>query len=168
MGSTNLEKFSAFTHAVAASPPSTEVLEETKRLILDGLGCGLAATTSEFGRVGVEYGRILGANGDEATILGQRERTSVHGAAFANTELISALDLTAITLPGHVVPYIVPLTLALGEVAAPVRLCACSRRRRCASRCASASRSRWTTSEMCRTASRRRRGSSATPAWCSV
>lgn len=115
MGSTNLEKFSSFTHAVAASPPSTEVLDETKRLILDGLGCGLAATSSEFGRVGVEYGRILGAKGDEATILGQRERTSVHGAAFANTELISALDLTAITLPGHVVPYIVPLTLGLGE-----------------------------------------------------
>jgi hypothetical protein len=31
----------------------------TKRILLDALGWGLAATTSEFGRVGVEYGRIL-------------------------------------------------------------------------------------------------------------
>jgi 2-methylcitrate dehydratase PrpD len=113
--STNVERFAAFAYHVGDTSLPREVLEETKRLVLDGLGCGLAATTSEFGKVGVEYGRILGAQGDEATILGQRQRTSVHGAAFANTELISALDLTAITLPGHVVPYIVPLTLALGE-----------------------------------------------------
>ncbi len=115
MTSTNVEKFAAFAHQTAAGPLPPHVLDETKRLILDGLGCGLAATTSEFGKAGIAYGRVLGARGDEATILGQRERTSVHGAAFANTELISALDLTAITLPGHVVPYIVPITLALGE-----------------------------------------------------
>ena len=115
MASTNVEKFAAFAHRIATSPPPPEVLEETKRIVLDALGCGLAATTSEFGRVGVEYGRILGSNGDEATIIGHRERSSLHGAAFANTELISALDLTAINLPGHVVPYIVPVTLALGE-----------------------------------------------------
>ena len=115
MASTNVEKFAAFAQRMKDSSPPPEVLDETKRIILDALGCGLAATTSEFGRAGVEYGRILGANGDEATIIGQRERTSIHGAAFANTELISALDLTAINLPGHVAPYIVPLTLALGE-----------------------------------------------------
>gem|GEM_PF-1262885 len=115
MTSSNVERFAAFAYQVGDAPLPLEVLEETKRLVLDGLGCGLVGTTSEFGKVGVEYGRVLGAQGDEATILGQRERTSVHGAAFANTELLSALDLTAITLPGHVVPYIVPLTLALGE-----------------------------------------------------
>jgi 2-methylcitrate dehydratase PrpD len=112
---TNVEKFAAFAQRMTASSPPPEVLQETKRIVLDALGCGLAATTSEFGRVGVEYGRILGANGDEATIIGQRERTSVHGAAVANTDLISALDLTAINLPGHVVPFLLPVTLALGE-----------------------------------------------------
>ena len=115
MALTNVEKFASFAQRIAETPPPPEVLEETKRLVLDAFGCGLAATTSEFGRVGIEYGRVLGANGDHATILGVHERTSVHGAAFANTELISALDLTAITLPGHVVPYIVPIAMALGE-----------------------------------------------------
>jgi 2-methylcitrate dehydratase PrpD len=92
--STNVERFAAFAYQVGDAPLPLEVLEETKRLVLDGLGCGLAGTTSEFGKVGVEYGRVLGAQGAEATILGQRERTSVHGAAFANSELLSALDLT--------------------------------------------------------------------------
>jgi 2-methylcitrate dehydratase PrpD len=115
MASTNVEKLAAFAQSMKDAPPPPEVLDETKRILLDALGCGLAATNSEYGRVGVEYGRILGANGDQATIIGQRERTSIHGAAVANTELISALDLTAINLPGHVAPYILPLTLALGE-----------------------------------------------------
>lgn len=115
MASTNVEKFAAFAQSVMASPPPPEVLEETKRILLDALGCGLAATISEFGRAGVQYGKILGANGDEATIIGQTARTSAHGAAWANSDLVSALDLTSINLPGHVVPYILPLSMALGE-----------------------------------------------------
>jgi 2-methylcitrate dehydratase PrpD len=112
---TNIEKFAAFAHSAVAAPLPAEIVNETKRILLDALGCGLAATSSEYGRVGVEYGRILGAAGNEATIIGQRERTSVHGAAFANAELISALDLAPINLPAHVAPYILPITLALGE-----------------------------------------------------
>jgi 2-methylcitrate dehydratase PrpD len=112
---TNIEKFATFAQRFATDPPPPDVVDATKRIILDAIGCGLAATSSEFGRVGVEYGRILGANGDEATIIGHTKRTSIHGAAFANTELIAALDLTPITLPGHVAPFIVSLVLALGE-----------------------------------------------------
>ncbi len=115
MTETNVETFAAFAQHFATALPPPDVVNETKRIILDALGCGLAATSSEFGRVGVAYGRILGANGDEATIIGHAGRTSIHGAAFANTELISALDLTPITLPGHVAPFIVPVVLALGE-----------------------------------------------------
>jgi 2-methylcitrate dehydratase PrpD len=112
---TNIEKYAAFAQNTVIAPPPVEVTEEAKRILLDALGCGLAATSSEYGRVGVEYGKILGAKGDEATIIGERELTSVHGAAFANAELISALDLAPINLPAHVAPYILPITMALGE-----------------------------------------------------
>ncbi|MFC9336287.1 MmgE/PrpD family protein [Arthrobacter sp. NPDC057009] len=115
MSPTNVEKFAAFAQGALTTLPPAEVLKETKRILLDALGCGLAATSSEYGRVGVEYGRILGAGRDEATIFGQQERTSIHGAAFANTDLITALDLAPINLPAHVAPYALPLTLALGE-----------------------------------------------------
>ncbi|MCD4853693.1 MmgE/PrpD family protein [Arthrobacter sp. AK01] len=115
MSPTNVENFAAFAQGNVATPPPAEVVSETKRILLDALGCGLAATSSEYGRVGIDYGRILGASGNEATIIGQRERTSVHGAAFANSELITALDLAPINLPAHVAPYALPLTLALGE-----------------------------------------------------
>ncbi|RYE38648.1 MAG: MmgE/PrpD family protein, partial [Hyphomicrobiales bacterium] len=52
---------------------------------------------------------------DEATIIGQAHRTSIHGAAFGNTELIAALDMAPINTPGHVAPYVVATALAIAE-----------------------------------------------------
>jgi 2-methylcitrate dehydratase PrpD len=112
---TNIENFAVFAAEAAKADLPPDVLEATKRIVLDAVGVGLAATTSEYGKVGVQYGRILGAGGDEATIIGQSAQTSVHGAAFANTELITALDLAPINLPAHVVPYALSAALALGE-----------------------------------------------------
>jgi len=40
---------------------------------------------------------------------------SIFGAAFANGELINALDFDAILPPGHVSPYVIPGALAIAE-----------------------------------------------------
>jgi 2-methylcitrate dehydratase PrpD len=111
----HIEKFAAFAvHTLGETLPP-QVAEETKRVLLDSIGCALASTDIATGRMGIDYGRILGGSRDEATIIGLSERTSVHGAAFANAELISALDFHPVALPGHVAPYVVPVALALGE-----------------------------------------------------
>jgi 2-methylcitrate dehydratase PrpD len=93
-------------------PPA--VVEESKRLVLDALGCALAGTDNDKGRIGIEYGRLLGVSGD-ATIIGTTDRVSIFGAAFANGELINALDMDAVLPPGHVTPYVLPGALAVGE-----------------------------------------------------
>jgi len=112
----HVEKFAAFAANSRAESLPPEVAGETKRVLLDSIGCALASTDIASGRMGIDYGRVLGGSRDEATIIGLGERSSVHGAAFANAELISALDLHPISLPGHVAPYVVPVVLALGEI----------------------------------------------------
>ncbi len=107
-----LADFSAKTDA--ASLPS-EVVEECKRIILDSIGCALAAHQEPKGEIGVNFATILGGNADEATIIGTTRRSSVFGAAFANGELISALDFDCVVPPGHVTPYVTPIALAMGE-----------------------------------------------------
>lgn len=92
-------------------PPA--VVEETVRIILDSIGCGIAGTSHRRGMIGVEYGRMQA--GDEATILGTGDRVSIFGAAFANAELINALDHDAVLPPGHVVPYVLPGAMAIAE-----------------------------------------------------
>jgi 2-methylcitrate dehydratase PrpD len=100
---TNLERF----------PPA--VIDECKRLLLDSIGCALAARDHPKGRAGIAYGRVLGATAREATIITTGEKASVLGAAFANGELINALDMDAVLPPGHVTPYVVPAALAMAE-----------------------------------------------------
>jgi 2-methylcitrate dehydratase PrpD len=95
-------------------PPA--VVEESKRIVLDSLGCAVGATDSPKGRIGIEYGRLLGGCADDdATIIGTGERANIFGAAFANGELINALDFDAVLPPGHVVPYVLPGALAVAE-----------------------------------------------------
>jgi len=43
------------------------------------------------------------------------DKVSVHGAAFANGELISTLDMDAVLPPGHVSPYVMPAAFAMAE-----------------------------------------------------
>ncbi len=111
---TLINQLSAFAVNTRFDDLPAEVVDETKRLILDSLGCALAAIEHPKGRIGIEYGRLLGVSGN-ATIIGTSNRVSVFGAAVANGELINALDMDAILPPGHVTPYVLPGALAMAE-----------------------------------------------------
>lgn len=114
---THVERFADFAHTSQTASLPPEVTEEARRIVLDTVGCALAATDNPAGRAGIAYGRVLGGDRDEATVIGVAGRTSVHGAAFANAELMNALDYEPIAMPGHVAPYVVPVVLAMGEQA---------------------------------------------------
>lgn len=111
--STLVEQLAAFTQVPYGDLPAA-VVEESKRLLLDSIGAALAATDSPKGRIGIDYGRLQGASG-RATVIGTGDRLNIFGAAFANAELINALDMDAILPPGHVTPYVLPGALAVAE-----------------------------------------------------
>ena len=92
-----------------------EVISESKRILLDSLGCALASLDDDASLRGVDYGVQLGGVNGPATILGTCYSTSVGGAAFANAELINGLDQDAVLPPGHVAPYVLPGALAAAE-----------------------------------------------------
>lgn len=119
MHATLVEQLARFTTDSDFSNLPAPVVHECKRILLDSLGVALAATDTFKGRAGIEYGKLTGAlpgNAKGATIIGTREPVSVFGAAFANGELINALDQDAVLPPGHVTPYVLPGALAVGEV----------------------------------------------------
>jgi 2-methylcitrate dehydratase PrpD len=112
---TIIDRLAQFTTQSTYEELPHEVTEECKRIVLDSLGCALAAIDEPKGRIGIQYGRLLGGIGGDATIIGAGDRVSVVGAAFANGELINALDMDAVVPPGHVAPYVLPGALAVGE-----------------------------------------------------
>jgi len=90
------------------------VIDESKRLVLDSIGCALAGATSDKGKAALAFSRQFGGL-PEATIIGFGDKVSTLGAAFANAELINALDWDAVLVPGHVTPFALPAYLATGE-----------------------------------------------------
>ncbi len=67
------------------------VVTESKRLLLDTLGCALGAVGTDSGRIALEYASMLGGNPD-ATVLGKTHRSSVTAAAYVNARLANVLD----------------------------------------------------------------------------
>jgi 2-methylcitrate dehydratase PrpD len=92
------------------------VVHEVKRVFLDSLGCALGGMTTDKGRLGIQLARRLGGP-PESTVIGIRDKVSATSAAFANGELINALDFDAVMVPGggHVSPYVIPAPLAIAE-----------------------------------------------------
>ena len=110
---TIVERLAEFSTAASYASLPSVVAQETKRLLLDSIGCALAATNEPKGTIGIATAALMGSG--EATILGIGTRSSIFGAAFANGELINALDYDAILPPGHVSPYVIPGALAVAE-----------------------------------------------------
>ena len=108
-GETIATRLAAFTVDTRYEDLPPEVIEESKRILLDCIGCALASATTESGKIGVRFARLFSAP-PEATIIGFGDRVSCFGAAFANGELINAMDYHALLLlpPGHVPPYVIP------------------------------------------------------------
>jgi 2-methylcitrate dehydratase PrpD len=111
---TIIEQLADFTAQTEYDRLPPAVVEECKRILLDSIGCAVAAIGEPKGRIGIDYARMMGGN-DDATVIGTGERVSIFGAAFANGELINALDMDAVVPPGHVAPYVLPGALAVGE-----------------------------------------------------
>ncbi|MEW1735093.1 MmgE/PrpD family protein [Nocardia beijingensis] len=115
MPETIAEQLARFTTGADYDTLPPEAVQESKRLLLDAMGCALGAVDEPKGRIGIEYGRLTGGTAGDATIIGTADRVSIFGASFANGELINALDFDAVLPPGHVSPYVLPTTMAMGE-----------------------------------------------------
>jgi len=89
------------------------VVHEAKRSFLDAIGCAIAGIATEKGKISVALARRLGGP-SESSIIGMGDKVSCCNAAFANGELINALDYDA--LP-HVQPFVIPPALAAAESA---------------------------------------------------
>ena len=91
------------------------VVRETKRTLLDSIGCAIAGIAVDKGKISIMLARRLGGP-RESSILGTGDKVSCSNAAFANAELINALDYDTVLVPGgHVSPYVIPAPLALAE-----------------------------------------------------
>ena len=114
---TLIETLADFAATTRYEDLPANVAEESRRLLLDSIGCAIGGLSHSRGEIALAYARMQGpgAPGHQARVLGTPLRTSINAASFANAELINALDYDAILPPGHVTPYVLPGALAFAE-----------------------------------------------------
>ncbi|MEW6199331.1 MAG: MmgE/PrpD family protein [Planctomycetota bacterium] len=103
-------------HATSFENLSPEVVHETKRRVLDSIGCALGAWSSRPARVTREVAQAVTMPGG-ASLLGSRHRTTPDLAAFSNGALVRYLDFNDTYLskePAHPSDNI-PAALAVGQ-----------------------------------------------------
>ncbi len=90
------------------------VIHKTKQVIFDSIGCALGSYLVPTAKIVTEFVHDLGGK-PQAAVIGDG-KTSWALAAFANGDLISALDYDALgPIGGHTVAYVLPPCLAMGE-----------------------------------------------------
>lgn len=91
-----------------------KAVNETKRILLDTIACGLGGHGVDKGKMAVTLSRLTGGTA-EASIIGTRGKVPASMAAFANGELMNALDWCPVIPPAHVPPFVLPPVMALAE-----------------------------------------------------
>lgn len=92
-----------------------EVIHQTKRLILDTIGCALGGYTTDKGRIARALVKRLGGK-PESTVIGSGDKTSCSNAAFANANMTNALDNDDTFMNmAHFANHAVQAALAVGE-----------------------------------------------------
>jgi 2-methylcitrate dehydratase PrpD len=104
------ESLVSFITQARFSDLTDDVVHETKRVLLDSVGCAIGGLTIEMGKIAVRLARRLGGP-RESTIIGTGDKVSCVNAAFANGELINALDYDAGAV-GHDSPIVIAASLA--------------------------------------------------------
>ena len=109
----NTEKFAAAVTKANYGDLPSEVVHESKRALLDSIGCAVAGLSMRASIIAVELAKRLGGPG-EASIIGTGYRVASVNAAFANAQLINAQDFD----PGsvlHDTPAVIAGALAVAE-----------------------------------------------------
>jgi 2-methylcitrate dehydratase PrpD len=90
------------------------VVKEAKHLIMDTIGCALAALSTDKGKMNVALARQFGGP-PVASIIGLGDKVSLNTAALINGELMFTIDMHAIVAGGHDSAYVLPAPLAVAE-----------------------------------------------------
>ena len=107
------EKFAGYVRSVSSHDLSPRLRSFIKQCVLDVVGCMLAGTTTEAGRIAAGFAQRLSERSEARIVLGPR--VAVERAAFANTVFGNANDFEPVGPEGHVLAVCVPATLALAE-----------------------------------------------------
>ncbi|RXH29728.1 hypothetical protein XH99_12950 [Bradyrhizobium nanningense] len=89
-----------FASSLDLADVPTDVKADARRLLLDSIGCILAAARTRMAPIVHGLAEVLG-EGNVASIAGRKQRASLAGALYANGRLAKCMDLDETFPVGH-------------------------------------------------------------------
>jgi 2-methylcitrate dehydratase PrpD len=110
------ETLAGFVHGLGHDDIPAQVRERAAHLMLDAIGCALAAQQFDFAAVSLKAVKAL-AGGGRCTVIGYPDRLPMRDAAMVNGMLLHGLDYDDTHSAGiiHLTVGILPTLLALAE-----------------------------------------------------
>lgn len=93
-------------------PPS--IVQETKMILLDAIGCALVATQTDKGKINLSLSKRFGGP-PEASIIGGADKVALSTATLINGELMYTPDYISMIASGNEPSYVLPAILAMAE-----------------------------------------------------
>jgi 2-methylcitrate dehydratase PrpD len=109
-----LEKLENFIYETKFEDLPAAVVHDTKYLLMDSIGVGLAGLSTDPAKMALALARRIGGP-PESSIIGPGDKVSCYCAALANGEIIRTIDYCAMTGGGHTPSFIIPPALAMAE-----------------------------------------------------
>ncbi len=92
------------------------VVSETKKLLLDSIGCAIGGIKTQKGETALRLAHVLGGR-EECGLWGTGYRVGAAQSAYAIGELMNALDYEPLlSPPAHATPYVLAAPLAIGDM----------------------------------------------------
>lgn len=92
------------------------VVLETKKLLLDSIGCAIGGIKTQKGEIAIRLARVLGGQAENG-LWGTSDKVGAAQSAYAMGELMNALDYEPLlSPPAHATPYVLAAPLAIGEM----------------------------------------------------
>jgi 2-methylcitrate dehydratase PrpD len=95
-------------------PPA--IIQETKMILMDSIGCALVATQTDKGKINLSLAKRFGGT-PEASVIGSGYKVALSTATMVNGELMYTPDYISMIASGNEPSYVLPAILAMAESA---------------------------------------------------
>jgi len=113
---TTVQRFADFALKARWEDLPESIVQETKMLLMDSIGCALVATRTPKGQANLSLAKRFGGP-PEASIIGSDLKAGLSTAALVNGELMWTPDYIAMVASGNEPSYVLPAITTMAESA---------------------------------------------------
>jgi 2-methylcitrate dehydratase PrpD len=111
---TIIQKFADFALKTRWEDLPAPIVQETKMILMDAVGCALIATQTDKGKINLGLAKRFGGN-PEASVYGSGFKVGLNTATTINGELMYTPDYISMIANGNEPSYVLPGILAMAE-----------------------------------------------------